>query len=192
MEYLPTVHEHTGELTGVILPRPEAIRDGAWCMSTNIFVMNSKGEILCHQRSLNKERVPGTWSTHLGGHVGSDETFETNAHKEVFEESGVEVKPEDLISWRTTKLPTARLWVKEFVVYIDQPVEAFTPQMGEVEKFAWMSPEMILSEQAKNPSAWLAGTHDFEIEHHCLRAALNVAHGAQKISIAPSLFTWAV
>lgn len=192
MEYLPTVHETTGEPTGIILPRSEAIAEKKWCMSTNVFVVNSHGQILCHQRSLKKERYPGVWSTHLGGHVCSDETFESNAQKELHEEAGIKVESSRLIPWRTTRLSHARLWVKEFVTYLDLPVEAFTPQEGEVEKFAWMNPEEILESKRLDHTKWLAGTHDFATEYHCLRAVLSSAHALGKIDINPDLTKWAL
>lgn len=190
MEFLSIVHEQSGELTGSSLPRHEAIAQRAWCMSTNIFVLNSNGEVLCHQRSLQKERYPGAWSTHLGGHVGSDETFEINAHKEVQEEAGVIVQSEQIIPWRTTKLSRSRLWVGEFVMHLDQSVDSFTPQIGEVERFEWLTPEEIIKRASSKSELWMLGTHDFAVEYCCMRAALNTAHAMGRISLPKNLLKW--
>ena len=190
MEFLSIVHEKSGDLTGDSLPRHEAIAQPAWCMSTNVFVLNSQGEVLCHQRSLQKERHPGAWSTHLGGHVGSDETFEINAHKEVQEESGVTVESHQIIPWRTTKLSRSRLWIGEFVVHLDKHVDSFVPQKGEVERFEWLSPEQIIKRAAQESELWMLGTHDFEVEYHCLRAALNTAHAMGRIALPQYLLKW--
>lgn len=186
MEALAIVHPVTNTPIGV-LPRAQAIKEGAWCRSTNIYVMNSKGEILCHQRSLNKERMPGVWCTHMGGHVSSTESYETNALKELEEESGVTVSPESLIPWRTTKIDKARLWVREYVVLIDKAVTELVPQPGEVERFAWMSPEAILAAAKADETNWCAGTHNFMVEYHCLRAAITAR---QHESHAADLHTW--
>lgn len=190
MELLPIVHESSGELTGDVLPRREAISKKAWCMSTNIFVLNSKGELLCHQRSMQKERYPGVWSTHLGGHVGHDETFETNAHKEIQEETGIYVEPSALIPWRTTKLERSRLWIGEFVLHLDQSTESLTPQVGEVDCFMWLSPEEIMRRSSENPEGWIIGTHDFAVEYHCCRAVLNAAHCVGRITLPEQLLKW--
>jgi isopentenyldiphosphate isomerase len=190
MEFLSIVHEKSGDPTGNSLPRHEAIAQRAWCMSTNVFVLNSRGEVLCHQRSLQKERHPGAWSTHLGGHVGADETFELNAFKEVQEEAGVLVKAEHLIPWRTTKLAHSHLWIGEFVIHLDQDLDSFTPQIGEVERFEWLSPEQIMSRAADQSEVWMLGTHDFEVEYHCLRAALNTAHAMGRIVLPQDLLKW--
>ncbi len=180
MELLPIVSEHTGEPTGEVLSRAEVIKNEAWCQTTNIFVLNSKGEILCHQRSLQKERLAGAWMTHLGGHVGHDETYEQNAHKELQEESGIHLDPSSIIHWRTTRLDRARIWVREYVVLVDKEAHELVPQAGEVEKFAWFSFEDLTARAQAEPHNWCAGTHDFAIEYPCLRAVLTAAqhHGA--------------
>lgn len=190
MEKLPIVHEDTGSLLGYSLPRAEAIATQAWCRSTNVFVLNHEGKVLCHQRSLVKERFPGVWCTHLGGHVGEDETFETNAHKELGEEAGIHVPASSILAWRTTKIPTQRLWVREFVTVVDEPVEKFVPQPGEVEQFAWKTIEEILDESEKNPAMWLDGTHDFRSEYMCLRAAILGAHAAGGMEVPEDLHIW--
>lgn len=172
MERLAIVNEHTGQLMGYSLPRAEAIAKGEWCRTTNVFVVNSKGEILCHQRSLKKERLPGGWSTHLGGHVCEGEDFNDNACKELAEEAGITVPASSVIPWRTSKLTKARVWVRDFATLWDGAAEDLTPQEGEVEKFAWMSFEEIMERSQKEPHLWFAGTHDFATEYACLRAVL--------------------
>ena len=175
MEELEIVHPETGASLGASLPRAEAIAPGAWCRSTNVFVMNSKGQILCHQRSLEKERMPGVWSTHLGGHVSKGENYETNALKELEEEAGIKIESHQMYSWRTTRIDKARLWVREFVTIADLDLEQLVPQPGEVERFAWMHVDDILRGKAEQPDMWCAGTHDFKTEYQCLRSVVAAA-----------------
>ncbi len=175
-EHLDIVCEQSGTPLGYSLPRHEAITQGAWCQSTNVYVVNSAGKILCHQRSLEKERLPGGWSTHLGGHVGSGEDFLSNAQKELEEEAGVVMPASAFLPWRTSKLESARLWVMDIVVHCDAPIESLVPQKGEVEKFAWMTPQEIMSAYAQAPETWFAGTHHFPEDYACMRAVLAAAH----------------
>ena len=191
MEHLEIVHEHTGEPLGIVLPRKEIIEQKAWCRVTDIFVMNSEGAILCHQRSLEKERMPGYWLTHLGGHVAVGETYETNALKELEEEAGVKVEPHELIAWRTTQNHEGRFWTRQFVVLVDKPVEHFTPQEGEVAQFAWKMPQDILKE-AKDTGMWRAGVHDFWVEYHCLRAALATAQAHGLVQYPHRAEVWSI
>lgn len=190
MEHLEIVNEMNGKPTGVVLPRADVIASGGWCRSTNVFVLNHKGEILCHQRSMQKERLAGVWSTHLGGHVGMDETYESNALKELEEEAGIALPAKKLIAWRTTKLEAARLWVREFVVVYDVDAARLTPQLGEVERFQWMSIGEILESEAKDPDQWCAGTHDIASEYGCMLSAIGVAHHLGVYEVPESLHTW--
>lgn len=189
MEHLEIFCEQTNEATGEVLPRAEAIAKRAWCRSTNVFIVNHQGQVLCHRRTMNKERMPGWWMTHVGGHVGVGETYESNAQKELQEEAGVYVEADQLISWRTTKLEKARLWVREFVVVIDRPAEAFTPQVGEVEQFAWYAPEDILR-LSKEEGKWAAGTHDFLTEYHCLRAVIAAVQARGIVQLPEASHVW--
>lgn len=190
MEELEIVHPETGVSLGSSLPRAEAIATGAWCRSTNVFVLNSKGEVLCHQRSLEKERMPGVWSTHLGGHVGKGETYETNALKEVEEEAGLSVKEEHIFSWRTTRIDSARLWVREFVTISDRAAHEFVPQPGEVQCFEWLSVDEILARAKAEPHMWCAGTHDFKTEYQCLRSVIAAAQSSGMFQLPAEIHIW--
>lgn len=192
MEVLEIVREDSNKPTGVALSRAEVLAKSAWCRSTNVFVLNSQGDILCHQRSLQKERMPGMWCTHLGGHVSAGETYEVNAAKELEEEAGIIVPPHRLIPWRTTKLNKARLWVREFVTCLDVDIHQLNPQAGEVEAFAWKTVEAILHEASLDSSRWCAGTHDFFAEYQCLRAVLAAAGhlGVWETPMQEQLHVW--
>jgi isopentenyldiphosphate isomerase len=190
MEILPLVHPETGELTGAHLPRAHALATRAWCRSTNVFVFNARGEILCHRRSAAKDRLPGVWSTHLGGHVGAGETYESNAAKELEEEAGLRVPPGGLLPWRTTRLDRARLWVREFVTITERAVAELTPQPGEVDEFAWLALGEVLRRSNREPAKWIAGTHDFTVEYQCMRAALAVGDAVGALRLPRGLGAW--
>jgi isopentenyldiphosphate isomerase len=190
MEQLLIVHEHTNEPTGVVLPRHEAITKDVWCRSTNVFVMNGKGELLCHQRSMKKDRYPGVWSTHLGGHVTHEETYELNALKELEEEAGITKLPQEIIPWRTTKISRSRLWAKDFVTHHDADIQDLVPQEGEIEFFCWMGLEDIIHEAKQNPGQWFAGVNDLRVEYYCARSALVAAHALGAIQTPKEIHAW--
>lgn len=174
-ERLQIVDELTGEPTGEHLSRKETLENKRWCRTTNIFVLNSKGEILCHQRSLNKERFPGAWSTHFGGHVTEGESFKISALKELAEEIGLSVNAFQLIPWRTSKKSVSRIWVRDFITVYDGPIENLKIQKSEIEKVQWFNAEDIMAEldaESDDANEWLAGTHDFYADYQCMRAVL--------------------
>lgn len=189
MELVPIVNEHSNEPTGACLSRAEALATGSWCRSTNVFVLNAKGEVLCHQRSLQKERLPGAWMTHVGGHVAVGETYDGNARKELAEETGITGDP-PLIAWRTTRIANAKFWVREYVTVCDLPVERFVPQPGEVERFAWLAPEDIARRAAAADGTWCAGTHDFLTDYACMRAAITAASTTGAALAAEHMHVW--
>jgi isopentenyldiphosphate isomerase len=190
MEHLLIVHEHSNEPTGLVLPRHEAIKQDVWCRSTNVFVLNSKGEVLCHQRSMEKDRYPGIWSTHLGGHVTHDETYESNALKELEEEAGIVKSTQEIIPWRTTKIGTSRLWARDFATIHDAELHELTPQKGEIDEFRWMKLEEIIHEVKQDPKNWFAGVSDLRVEYYCVRAALAAAHALGAIQMPKEIHAW--
>lgn len=64
----------------------------------HVLVFNTAGEMLLQLRSKNKSFMPGYWVTSAGGHVGSGETYEVAALRELQEELGVTGKLEFLYS----------------------------------------------------------------------------------------------
>ncbi len=178
-ELLQTVDPETGNLLGVALPRHQIHSENHWVRTTNIYLINSKGEVLCHQRSLNKESHPGAWITHFGGHVAGEETYKENAWKELQEEAGLTIPVEQLIPWRTSSKPLQRRWMRDYVTLYDGPAEELNFQKEEIEQVKWFSATDILerldSEDVESQEDWLAGTHNFKSDYQCMRAVLTAA-----------------
>ncbi len=195
-EKIQIVNATTGEPTGVCLPRSQVIKKRLWCRSTNVFILNSNGQILCNQRSLSKERFPGAWSTHFGGHVAENESFKINAIKELEEEIGLKANHFQIIPWRTSRKNISRVWIRDFLTVYDGPLEKLTLQKEEIEKIRWFTPEKIISElEAEGKDdigpAWLAGTHDFATDYQCMRAVLTAILDAKVFSSTyHSLHKW--
>ncbi len=176
-EELQIVDEHTGEPTGETAPRHHVIKNQLWCRSTNVFILNPEGQILCQQRSLNKERYPGVWSTHFGGHVSTNETFKLNALKEVEEEIGLKLNAHQLVPWRTSRIDVSRLWVRDFLTIYAGETKDLVLQESEIAQIEWLKPETIMAElQAEGEfddlREWIAGTHDFHADYQCMRAVM--------------------
>lgn len=189
MELIRVLNKYDGSPSDLVLPRPMVIAQRQWCGTTNIFIINSKGEVLCHRRSDCKDRLPGVWMTHIGGHVGSDENYEENAKRELMEELGLH-NPPQLIPWRKTKIEHSCIWAKEFVAFADYEIAKLVPQKGEVDELKWLSPEEIVQKSSLEPHAWVAGTHNFMSEYQCMRAALVAATHAGAVHIPQSMQSW--
>ena len=64
-EFFDIVDE-TGIPTGQVVSREEAHRDKLWHRTTQIWIVNSNGEILCQKRSRFKDAHPGEWQSFFG------------------------------------------------------------------------------------------------------------------------------
>jgi len=176
-ELLQVVDEMTGEPTGELVERAELLARKLWCRTTNVFVLNSQGQVLCHQRSLSKERYPGVWSTHFGGHVTEGESFKINALKELEEEIGIRSNPFQIVPWRTSRKDVQRIWMRDFITVYDAPLEKLIFQESEIEQVRWFSIEEIMTAlelegHAEDNGMWIAGTHDIYADYQCMRAVL--------------------
>lgn len=78
--------------------------------AVHIFVFNHSGELFLQKRSAWKDRYPGLWDSSAAGHVGSGETYETAANREVEEELGVTMALNAV-----TKLPASEKTGQEFI-----------------------------------------------------------------------------
>jgi len=56
----------------------------------HVLIFNEKNEMALQQRSKNKSFCPSHWSTAVGGHVRSGESYEEAAMREMREEIGVQ------------------------------------------------------------------------------------------------------
>ena len=175
-EMLQIVDQETGEPTGEHISRKEFHEKKLWCRTTNIFVLNSQGQILCNKRPMNKEYFPGAWSTHFGGHVTQGESFKMSALKEIEEEIGLKVHAFQLIPWRTSKKEVSRIWVRDFITVYDGSIADLKVQTEEIDAVEWFTAPDILkhldAEGEEGTDEWLAGTHNFEADYQCMRAVL--------------------
>jgi isopentenyldiphosphate isomerase len=78
------------------MPRDVVHRQGHWRRTAHVWVINHKGELLCQQRSMKKDLSPGKWEPAVAGHIGPEDNYFTGAVREVREETGLSVNPEDL------------------------------------------------------------------------------------------------
>jgi isopentenyl-diphosphate delta-isomerase len=125
---------------------------------TNLWVNDSKGNILLSRRSLNKKVNPGLWSTAVSGTVEEGETYESNIIKEAEEEIGLQdLKPIfDRKIRRTTKRQYFSQWFKA-VVNHDYP---FVKQEKEVSDIKWFSKAELKQSLRETPEIFLTSVKE--------------------------------
>ncbi|MCX7710217.1 MAG: NUDIX domain-containing protein [Clostridia bacterium] len=130
-----------GNKTGRTIERGQLLKQGEYHLVVHVFILNGKGEFLIQKRSMNKEIWPGLWDI-TGGAVVSGEDSLTGALREVEEELGITLAPENfsLITRLQRKNRFADLWA----AYADIAIEDVIMQAGEVDDVKYVNAgEMI-------------------------------------------------
>lgn len=102
-------------------------------------VRNSRGGLLCGMRDRNK-MFGGTWEF-CGGSALSGETSRQAAERELFEETGLDVKgcPGRVIATNTKYWKGSNWFYDVWLFDCDFDIEKLVPQAGEVEKLECFS-----------------------------------------------------
>lgn len=137
------------------LERHAAHKQGVWHRTTDIAVVNSKNEILCHKRSILKDTGPGLWDACFGGHMAPGTEAVDGAVIELGEESGLIVKPADLEFAGT--VPHIQANNKEFrylfVYRWDGPFSDLKLEEDEVSEVKWVPIDVVRSNR-ENSAEW--------------------------------------
>ncbi len=86
----------TGEPTGQSCSKSEIHRKGYYHHTAHVWFYTANGCILLAQRAATKAICPNLWDVSVAGHVDAGETIESAAVREVWEEIGLKIQPEDL------------------------------------------------------------------------------------------------
>ena len=130
--------------------RGAMMQPGEYHLVADMWIMNSKGEVLVQQRSLNKESAPGKWSC-TGGSVTAGEESYTCMQREMEEELGV---APDLSNTRLAFSCHGHYSIKDvYLIRQDIPMEAFRLQAEEVQQVKWV-PLETLKEWVKDENAF--------------------------------------
>jgi len=108
MEYLD-IYDENGNKLGIKKPRKEAHDKGLWHKAVHIWIANSNGELLIQKRSSLKDNYPDMWDISTGGHISAGDDDVITAQREIKEELGLKIKPEDLTYIGIEKRMTKRI-----------------------------------------------------------------------------------
>lgn len=155
-EYFDVLDEN-GYKTGRTKPRDAVHRDGDWHAAVNIFVLNPQNEVLLQRRAPNKDSYPNMWDLSCGGHVTAGEDYQTAAIRELEEELGLVVGPEDLIElgkFKTSSHPRPDFInnsiEKVYLLRTTRKLEDFTIQEDELSAIKYV-PWRELRAMIENP-----------------------------------------
>ncbi|WP_062054926.1 NUDIX hydrolase [Aquimarina longa] len=131
--------DEVGKFTGKIELKSEAHRLGLYHASVHIWFYTNKGEVLLQKRADCKDTYPNLWDVSVAGHIGTGETVESSAIREINEEIGLSV-PKDNLNfigmYLSKKIPKPDLYDNEFhhiyLSHLDVPITSLILQKEEV------------------------------------------------------------
>ena len=155
MEYFDILDEN-GNKTGRVKERDAVHRDGDLHGGAHMWIARDlmpDGDfmVLLQRRSRDKDSFPGCLDISSAGHVDAGETFLSAAVRELKEELGLEIKPEELerlfLNQETVRrtFHGKKVYDREvsavYVLIKDVPAESLRLQKEEVESVEWMDME---------------------------------------------------
>ena len=96
MDELVEVLTEDGKQTGERINKSIAHKEGICHGISAIALINNNGRLLIQKRSSNKKTEPNKWDLSGAGHIDIDETPEQAAIRELYEETGIKIKIEEL------------------------------------------------------------------------------------------------
>lgn len=128
--------------TGRTMVRGSAFEPGEYHLVIHVCIFNSKGEMLIQQRQTFKEGWPNLWDITVGGSALAGEDSQMAAHRELYEELGIDV---DFQGMRPNLTINFRHGFDDiYILEKDVDLSTLRLQYEEVQDARWASREEIL------------------------------------------------
>ncbi len=149
-EYFDVLNEQ-GKKTGKTKLRAEVHCDGDWHRAADIFIINPSGEVLLQRRSSIKDSYPDMWDISCGGHLEAGDSSREAAVRELQEELGLDVRPEELklvlADYKTSKRVSDTFINNSFndlyILHSDTPISEMVLQESEVAEVKFFTPNEL-------------------------------------------------
>lgn len=132
-----------GKPTGRTIVRGgNSLRSGEYHLVVHIWPINDYGSILIQKRTKTKKLMPGMWAA-TGGAAIAGETSVKAATRELGEELGIIVKPEDLKLVKRIKRRNS--FIDMWAVNVNVKVPELKLQKSEVDQAKWVNKTTLAS-----------------------------------------------
>ncbi len=121
------------------LPRHEVHSNHYWHRTAHIWVVNSQGQVLVQKRSLFKDSSPGKWEAFFGGHLEPEVEYVDSAVREIQEELGLQVKPEELGFFKINKAENSYEFQGVYIYHWDGNIKELEFEKDEIDHLEWRS-----------------------------------------------------
>lgn len=123
----------------------------------SVFVFNSKGEMLLHQRALEKYHSGGKWTNTCCGHPRPEEATKAAAERRLMEEMGMRAELNYLFHF-TYKAPLDNSLTEYEIDHVFVGISDAVPVMNpnEVMNYNYVQPELVLAQLKNDPDNYTA------------------------------------
>ncbi|MBI4118863.1 MAG: NUDIX domain-containing protein [Parcubacteria group bacterium] len=150
---------------GVVHQKPYRI----WHAITNIWVFNSKSEILCTRRASHVSGNPNKWQTYVGGHVRANSTFSETVKRELNEEIGLKISKDDFKLVEKGRRDDNMHVYESYAVLFNGDLSELNFSDGEVSEAQWLRFEEYQKLKEEKSEDWCNG-----VKPEQYRKALNI------------------
>ncbi|HKU18172.1 MAG TPA: NUDIX domain-containing protein [Candidatus Saccharimonadales bacterium] len=147
------VLDEAGHKTGKVLDRETVHKQELWHEVVNVWIMNSKGEVLLQLRAPGMELAPNVWDVAVGTHLRPGEDPQQAAIRCLHTELGVEVAPEQLRHLFNIKaanlMPNGtkhRVLGHVFLLRQDVTLQNLIFDPNKITKLEWKPPEQVMAD----------------------------------------------
>lgn len=133
----------------------EAHERGKLHRAFSVFILNTQGEMLIHQRALNKYHSAGLWTNACCSHPRPGETTLQAANRRLKEEMGIEAELTAAFQFRYfAEFENGLIEHELDHVFLGYSEEVPKPDSDEVENFKWITFEELLFEISEFPEKY--------------------------------------
>ena len=135
------IYDENRAVTGRYMVRGEPIAPGDRHLVVSICVFNSRGQMLIQRRQPFKSGWSGYWDISAGGAAVRGDDSRSAAHRELWEEIGLDVDFSGLTPQLTMNSPEA--YQDIYLIHQDVDADSLTLQKEEVAAVRWAAREEI-------------------------------------------------
>ncbi|QHS58260.1 isopentenyl-diphosphate Delta-isomerase [Chitinophaga agri] len=156
------------EETG-LMEKMEAHEKGLLHRAFSVFIMNDNGEMLIHQRALDKYHSGGLWTNACCSHPMPGESVEAAAHRRLTEEMGFDCPLRELFQFTyRTEFDNGLIEHEYDHVWVGTYNGVINPDPGEVHAFRFLSVDELTRQLLATPgqfTSWFRLAFPKVIEH---------------------------
>lgn len=143
-------------------PRHETFKKGLWRRTAHVWIINSKNQILCQQRSFKKDMSPGMWEATVAGHLSPGEDYFEGAAREATEETQLSIKKSDLTLVKIYKDHKRREYRGVFYLRKDISLDQIKSEEDEVAQVKLVHAKTVKKNLENHPE-WISQDYQNEM-----------------------------